>query len=120
VGQQTLPAGKWNDIIFFLNELAHCLEPGERVEADNGYVGHADKIKCPNNDCYPEEKLAMQARVRSWHETFNERLKFWGILRQVYRHDITQHGNVFYVCAVLTQLAVANNEPLFQVEYGDE
>jgi hypothetical protein len=21
-----------------------CLEPGERVEADNGYVGHADKI----------------------------------------------------------------------------
>jgi hypothetical protein len=46
---------------FFLNKLAHCLEPGERIEANNGYVGHADKIKCPNNDCNPEENLAMQA-----------------------------------------------------------
>jgi hypothetical protein len=107
------PAGKWNDINFFLNELAHCLEPGERVEADNGYVGHKDKNKCPNNDSNPEENLTMQARVRSRHETFNARLKFWGILRQVYRHDITQHGNVLNVCAVLTQLAVANEEPLF-------
>jgi hypothetical protein len=104
----------------FLNELAHCLEPGKRVEADIGYVGHADKIKCPNNDCNPEENLAMQARGRSQHETFNACLKFWGILRQVYHHDITQHGNVIYVCAILAQLAVANNEPLFQVEYGDE
>jgi len=46
-----------------MNELAHCLEPGEQVEAD--------KIKCPNNDCNPTENLAMQARVRSRHETFN-------------------------------------------------
>ncbi len=114
------PAGKWNDINFFLNELAHCLEPGERVEANNGYVRHADKIKCPNNDCNPEENLAMQARLRSRHETFNARLKFWDMLRQVYRHGITQHRNVFYVCAVLTQLAVTNNEPLFQVKYGNE
>ncbi len=62
----------------------------------------------------------MQARVSSWHETFNVHLKLWRILRQVYHHNITQHGNVFYVCAILTQLAVANDEPLFQVEYGDE
>ena len=27
--------------------LSHFLEPGERVEADNGYQGHMDKIKCP-------------------------------------------------------------------------
>ncbi len=114
------PTGKCNDINFFLNELADCLEPGERVEANNGYVGHMDKIKCPNNDCNPEENLAMQARIRSWHETFNARLKFWGILMQVYRHDITQHGNIFYVCAVLMQLAVANDKPLFQVKYGNE
>ncbi len=57
--------GKWNNVNFFLNELAYCLKPGERVEADNGYVGHADKIKCLNNDCNPAENLAMQARVRS-------------------------------------------------------
>ncbi len=90
------------------------------MEANNWYVGHADKIKCPNNDCNSKENLAMQARVRSGHETFNACLKFGGILRQVYRHNITQHGNVFYMCVILMQLAVANNEPLFQVKYGDE
>ena len=114
------PAGAWPDIKIFMNELAHLLEPGERVEADNGYVGHADKIKCPNNDCNPAKNLAMQARVRSRHETFNARLKFWGILGQTYRHDIMQNGSVFYACAVISQLAIENGEPLFEVEYGDE
>ena len=114
------PAGAWPDIKIFMNELAHLLEPGERVEADNGYVGHADKIKCPNNDCNPAEHLAMQASVRSRHETFNARLKFWGILGQTYRHDIMQNGSVFYACAVISQLAIENGEPLFEVEYGDE
>jgi hypothetical protein len=101
----------------FMNELAHCLEPGERVEADNGYVGHADKIKCPNNDCNPEENLAMQGRVRSRHETFNARLKFWGILGQRYRHDILKYGSIFYACCtVISQLAIEDGKPLFAVE----
>ena len=81
------PAGAWPHIKIFKNELSHLLEPGERVEADNGYAGHAAKIKCLNNDCNPEENLTIQARVRSQHETFNGCLKFWGILGQVYRHD---------------------------------
>ena len=114
------PAGAWPDIKIFMNELAHLLEPGERVEADNGYVGHPEKIKCPNNDCNPVENLEMQARLRSRHETFNGRLKFWGILGQVFRHDIRLHGSVFWACAVISQLAVVNDEPLFEVEYGDK
>ena len=65
------------------------------MEADNGYVGHADKIKCPNNDCNPAENLAMQRRARSRHETLNGRLNAWGILSNTYRHDITNHGTVF-------------------------
>ena len=102
-----------------MNELAHCLKPGERVEADYGYVGHANKVKCPNNNCNPTENLAMQACVRSQHETFNGRLKNWDILGQVYRHDITKHGTVFYVRAVITQLAIDNSEGVFEVEYED-
>ncbi len=114
------PAGTWPDIKIFMHKLAHLLEPGERVKAGNGYVGHADKIKCPNNDCNPKENLAMQACVRSRHETFNARLKFWGILGQTYRHDIMRHGSVFYACAIISQLAIENGKPLFEVEYGDE
>jgi hypothetical protein len=83
-------------------------------------VGHADKIKCPNNDCNLAENLGMQGTVRSCHETLNRRLKNWGILEKVYRHNITVHGTIFYACAVITQLTIANSKPLFQVEYGDE
>jgi hypothetical protein len=114
------PAGAWNDIFFFNRVLSHCREPDECVEADSGYVGHADKIKCPNNDCNPAENLGMQGTARSCHETLNGCLKNWGILEKVYRHNITVHGTVFYACAVITQLANTNCKPLFQVEYGDE
>ncbi len=92
----------------------------ERVEADNGYdVGHPNKIKCPSNPGNPKRKLGMQAAVRSRHETFNGRLKNWGILERTYRHDVKLHGIVFTACAVITQLCVTNREPLFKVEYGD-
>ena len=113
------PAGAWPDIKIFLNTLAGHLLPGERFEADNGYVGHPGKIKCPNNDCNPERNLGMQSAARSRHETFNGRLKNWGILERTYHHDIKLHGTVFTACTVITQLCVANGEPLFEVEYGD-
>ena len=83
------------------------------------YAGHPDKVKCPANPCNPPENLAMQGRVHSHHETLNGRLKNWGILRQVYCHDILCHGDVFRACAVLTQLAINEGGRLFEVEYGD-
>jgi hypothetical protein len=62
----------------------------------------------------------MQGAARSCHETLNGRLKHWGILEKVYRHNITVHRTVFYACAVISQFAIANGKPLFQVEYGDK
>jgi hypothetical protein len=108
------PAGRWTDVKIFDGVLSNLLELGERVEANNGYVGRADKAKCPNNYCNPPENLGMQSTARSRHETFNGRLKNWGILEKVYRHNIIVHGTVFYACAVITQLSVANGEPLFE------
>ena len=113
------PAGAWPDINIFLNSLAGHLLSGERVQAGNDYVGHPNKIKCPNNDCNPVRNLRMQMAARSRHETFNGRLKNWGILERTYCHDIELHGTVFTACAVITQLCVANREPLFEVEYGN-
>jgi len=117
--QGPYPAGKFNDITIFNKVLRQFLGPGERVEADDGYRGNADKIKCPLNDANPQKNLAMQGRVRARHETINGRLKNWGILSQVYRHDIKLHGSVFRACAVMTQLSINNGEPLFAVTYKD-
>ncbi len=61
----------------------------------------------------------MQGRVRVRHETLNGRLKNWGILSQVFCHDIWRHGDVFRACAVITQLTIEHGELLFVVEYGD-
>jgi hypothetical protein len=117
--QGPYPAGKYTDIKIFNKVLRNFLEPCERVEADEGYRGHPDKIECPGNDANPAENGAMQGRVRARHEMLNGRLKNWGILSQVFRHHITRHGDLFRVCAVVTQLTIENGEPLFEVEYGD-
>ncbi len=62
----------------------------------------------------------MQAHVTSWHKTLNSWLKNWGILGTTYCHDITKHVTVFFACTIITQLAIADGEPLFKVEYIDK
>ncbi len=66
--QGPYPAGKFTDIKIFNKVLRHFLGQGERVEAEKGYVGHPDKIKCPQNVGIPAEKWVMQGRVRARHE----------------------------------------------------
>jgi len=117
--QEPYPAGKYTDIKIFNKVLRNFLEPGEPVEADEGYHGHPDKIKCLGNDANPAENRGVQGRARARHKTLNGRLKNWGILSQVFRHHITKHGDVFRVCAVVTQLTIDNGEPLFEVGYED-
>jgi len=120
--QGPYPAGKYTDIKIFNNNkvLRNFLQqPNERVEADEGYRGHPDKIKCPGNNANPVENRTMQGRVRARQETLNGRLKNWGILSQVFRHHIMMHGDVFWACAVVTQLTIQDGEPLFEVEYWD-
>jgi hypothetical protein len=117
--QGPYPMGEYTDIKIFNKVLHHFLDLEEQVKADEGYVGHPDKIKCPQNVCNPAEKWVMHGRVRARHETLNRRLKNWGILSQVYCHTIMQHSNVFQACAVVTQLTIKNGEPLFKVEYKD-
>jgi hypothetical protein len=76
--QGPYPAGKYTHITIFNKVLRNFLEPGERVETDEGYRGHPDKIKCPGNDMNPAENQGMQRRVRARHETLNGRLKTGG------------------------------------------
>ncbi len=113
------PAGT-PDITIFRNCLSHHLDPFERVEADDGYVGEAPRrVKCPACAANPTENLAMQSRVRSRHESLNGRFKCWGNLKQIYRHDIAKHGQVFRAIAVIIQLAINDGQKLFTVEYSN-
>ena len=114
------PAGYYNDMNIFRDSLVSFLGPGERVEADDGYLGDAPHhIKCPMSCTNPESMKDMQGRARSRQETVNRRFKDWGILKQVFRHELTKHADVMYSVAVITQIAIDNNEKLFQVDYCD-
>ena len=113
-------AGSWKDISIFRNSLKSHLEEGERVEADDGYVGEAPEfIKCPASFTNPQETLFMQQRVRNRQETVNKRLKNWGALKQAYRHKFSNHGEIFRAIIVVTQLAIKGGEPLFTCGYRD-
>ena len=61
----------------------------------------------------------MMGIVRRRQETVNRRFKQWSILKQVFRHELSMHGRVFAAIVVISQLAIQNGEPLFQVEYSD-
>jgi hypothetical protein len=92
----------------------------ERVEADDGYVGespYVTKLSSAVLSRSSEEADAMQKRVQGLHETVNAHLKSFQVLDQVYRHDPTQHGYVFWAVAVLVQLSMKNGDPLFGVNY---
>ena len=104
---------------YYSVSVRHEFSPALRVEADNGYVGAADKVKCPDNPCNPVANEGMQSRVRSRHEMINARFKTWSILKNTYRHNIRRHGEVFRAIAIVTQLGIDNGEPLFQVDYED-
>ena len=98
----------------------NLLDPHERVEADDGYRHEApEKVRCPKCITVPQERKRMMAIVRMRHETINRRVKQWRCLKGVFRHDLDYHTDCFTAVCVLTQLAISNGEPLFQVDYSD-
>ena len=115
------PCGVWPDISIFRDALITELLPGERVEADDGYIGeHPGTVKCPKGAANKVSTLAMQQRARNRQETVNKRFKNWGCLKQVWRHAIPLHGQAFTVITIITQLAINEGERLFECnQYSD-
>ena len=112
--------GHCNDINVFRESLVSFLGPGERVESDDGYIGDTlHHIECPMSCTNPVETIIMQGRVRSRQETVNRRFKCWGILKQIFRHDIPKHAEVMYAVTTITLISIENGEKIFQVDYHD-
>jgi hypothetical protein len=65
------------------------------------------------------ENKGMQSRARYRLKTINGCFKIWGILKNMYCHDIRRHSKVFWAIAVITQLKISNSSLLFSVKYED-
>lgn len=102
--------GDWNDLAIFRVGLKHILDKGERVEADDGYVGEAPKfVKCPKGFTRPLEEQAMRKRVDGRHETINNKIKHWKCLVNPFKstaNQIANHSSLFRACAVATQVGL--------------
>lgn len=113
--------GVYNDVMIFRDGLIHQLEEGERVEADDGYIGECPRFcKCPGGFHGRLDQERMRGRVRMRHETVNKRLKQFACLTKKFRHSAEKHSACFRGAAILTQLAIEGGEELFDVrEYDD-
>ena len=105
--------GDWNDIEIFRLQLINQLEYGERVEADNGYVGEAPKfVVCPLSCITKNESLPMMRRVEGRHEGLNRHIKNWKCINGHFEvrgsamAKMEKHGSLFRACAVVKQVSM--------------
>jgi len=90
------------------------LEPGEMVDADEGYEGEEMYIRIPSDFVEGSPEAIEHQRNRARHETMNRRLKTFNVLHQTYRHHLDDHGSVLRAVAVLVQLGIKHGGmPLF-------
>ena len=113
------PAGH-NDMKMFKNDngLMEKIPAGRKAIGDEGYVGAPDHV-ATRNPFDSDAVKRFKKRVKARHETFNGRLKDFGILEQRFRGQgasrVEKHKAVFEACCVLVQYQMDNGHPLFDV-----
>jgi len=107
------PSGRFNDETVFVLFLSAKLLPGEKCIADNGYSAcHQCTTPEPGQSMNVKLKMSKMSKIRSRQEHVNKRLKQFGVLRRVYRHDRQLHKHCMYAVSVVTQLSIMFDEPL--------
>jgi len=110
----------WPDINIFRWGLLQMLDPNERVEADDGYIGEDPATaKVPRSMAHDPALRPMRSVVRRCHETADKRIKQSKTLNQVFPFNIHEHGTFFRAAVACTQLAIIHDKPLFSVHYED-
>ena len=113
--------GIYNDLKIFTTTLAFMLDDCERVEADDGYAGADPEFaKAKSMPWHPTRVIDVKNEVRAHHETVHNRMKFFAILRQVFKNGVKKHQEVVLAVTILVQLQIQMGEPLFEInDYVD-
>jgi hypothetical protein len=94
--------------------LVDAIPDGKRAIADSGYIGEPNKFATRNSED-PEGVRKLKYRALARHETFNQRIKRFACLSQMFRHNLDDHKAVFEAICVIVQYQMDNGEPLFDV-----
>ena len=116
------PCGQYNDLKIFMEfGMKDHLEENERVEADDGYGdANPEFTKTKSGIFHAPMAAGVRNDVRARHETANKRIKQFGALSGVFRHDLSKHSTVFHAVALVTQIAIESGESLFEIEGYDD
>ena len=111
------PAGQ-NDITVFRKALKNKTPLGKRAIGDNGYRGEPAVMSTPNvNDSATLRKFKGRARARQ--ESFNTRIKFFGILANRFRSKgegaVKKHKMVFEAVCIIVQYQMDTGCPVFDI-----
>ena len=69
-----------------------------------------------SNEHRPERAKMLVSVIRNRQETMNKRFKHFGCMKQVFRHGIEKHAICFRAIAVIVQLSLELNQPLFEID----
>lgn len=105
------PCGSFPDIKIFNSKLQHYLLSSEKLIADDGYTG----------DCFikkgglSDDGENFHRLVRARHETFHKRLRHFNILKQKYRHNLSDHSKYFFAVLNIVNNTLNFGSPLFTI-----
>jgi hypothetical protein len=109
-----------NDMAIFKKPdgLMTRIPQGKKVIADEGYRGEPWML-ATKNPLDSSDLKDFKGRAKGRHESFNSRLKQFGILAQTFRGKgptrMDQHQRAFEACCVVSQYNMENGDPLFEV-----
>ena len=110
-----------NDIQVACDAFISFLNDDEMANVDNGYCGAFKHLKTPCLYHYLSwEEMGMAGIAHARHETVNGCLNFVAVLAKPFRNNLGKYSAYFRTVAVITQLILKNDSPVFQVEYHDE
>ena len=105
--------GDWTDSMIFRYLLKQELEIGEKIEADDIYIGEAPAHDICSASCTTrEEQLKIHKRIEGRHEALNKHVKNWGCLKNhsvgkgTRAEKVNKHNIMFRVCVVVKQVAM--------------
>jgi len=104
-----------DDMIARVMGLWEALGRFEKFLADSIYSGW--RVLAPNGRNNRDQYMKSVARAR--HETVNSWFKRFAVLRVEFRHGNHRHGSVFNAIAMICQIEIEVESPLFDVDYDD-
>ena len=103
-----LPCGEWSDLRLARDAFIHRLQPHEKALADKGYKDQ-HYFENPGGD-------QRKKRILARHETVNGRIKQFCCMKDRFRHALFLHPCFFHSVVNLTQLMIANGEPMYAID----